>query len=618
MTHNEEMLQEALRLNQDGFKLLFTKDPSSPNGKAPIGKWHRFQTEDQTGEDIKTLWKYANKQDANLGLGCICDDTLEVIDIDTKYFLEHHSIYDVFDACIDVLGEDVYKSLVECHTISGGYHLVYRSQASTGNQKLASRKTLEHERKDEKDNIRVLIETRAKGGMFIISPSKGYTFDSKPLSSQSVPILSTDQRNALIFALSSFDEIQKVSPKSTVKKKTVKKEVLIQSKSTIEAFNDAHTPVDFLVDAGWQYKYTCNRTQNMMYVRAGKTLREGVGGGYHEPTNLFRVFTSSTGFEPETTYNAFQVYSILEHNGDDSAAAKELYKNGYGDRMSKKTVTASDNIAILSQGSEADKEVLQDTAVMDEIFSKNFDIRVKPKVKPSTLFMKTMNQIGELVEVGIGGDGNIVTFCGLQKTRKSAIASCAVSCFLEGGSGETMNFRAVQDGRNVLHLDTEQGEYDYYNTCKEMYWQQGIIDMGNPPNFYSYRLTDYTLKQKVQFLEYSLKKIGNIGTVYLDGIVDLCSDYNDQKESRALVEYIARLASKWGFLFIDILHNARSTGLARGHLGTELMNKGKCNINIKKDKDLGHSTLTVEDIRGAFAPDPFDFTHDVNGHLQLD
>ncbi len=66
------------------------------------------------------------------------------------------------------------------------------------------------------------------------------------------------------------------------------------------------------------------------------------------------------------------------------------------------------------------------------------------------------------------------------------------------------------------------------------------------------------------------------------------------------------------------MHNARSTGKARGHLGTELLNKGKCNINITKDKEMGCSKLEIEDLRGGREPSGFDFKHTEQGNIILD
>jgi twinkle protein len=45
------------------------------------------------------------------------------------------------------------------------------------------------------------------------------------------------------------------------------------------------------------------------------------------------MFTSSTQFECNKSYNPFQVFAILEHGGDYVSAAKKLYADGYGTRI---------------------------------------------------------------------------------------------------------------------------------------------------------------------------------------------------------------------------------------------------------------------------------------------
>ena len=68
---------------------------------------------------------------------------------------------------------------------------------------------------------------------------------------------------------------------------------------------------------------------------------------------------------------------------------------------------------------------------------------------------------------------------------------------------------------------------------------------------------------------------------------------------------------------MPVLHNARSTGSARGHLGTELINKSKAVIKVSKDQDENHSNAKFEYIRGRQEPSAFDFGHDSNGNLVL-
>ena len=59
---------------------------------------------------------------------------------------------------------------------------------------------------------------------------------------------------------------------------------------------------------------------------------------------IFYPFSTSTVFEAGRGYNPTQVYTILEHGGDYSAASKQLYQAGYGTRRTQKT-TETKNVA---------------------------------------------------------------------------------------------------------------------------------------------------------------------------------------------------------------------------------------------------------------------------------
>lgn len=87
----------------------------------------------------------------------------------------------------------------------------------------------------------------------------------------------------------------------------------------------AHKFRELVESKGWVYVYSAGR--NDYYRRPGK--REGHSACWDGTT--FYVFTSSDShFEPERGYSLFSVYTILCHQGDPKAAAKELYKLGIG------------------------------------------------------------------------------------------------------------------------------------------------------------------------------------------------------------------------------------------------------------------------------------------------
>jgi len=593
------MITEALRLHELGFKIIPTDSE-----KKPLCKWKSYQ-DSQSLEDVKKIFSQPCE-----GMALLTGKGIECIDIDCKYFLEDvHDISKVFDALFDAVGEDTYSRLLVTHTKSNGFHVIYKTNISEGNQKLASRYTIDSERKNEHDKIRVLLETRGENGYIIIPPTDGYKFDSAIIQFENIPTLTDHERNSIIAVCRSFDEIQETYKQT---KAPTPVDVTGSGKSTIEAFNDSHTPIEFLEDAGWQFKY--QRGDNLHYVRPGKTLREGIGAGYSESLNLIRIFTSSTEFECNKTYNAFQTYSILNHQGDYSAACKELYHSGYGERLSKQHDSHSQKVNQITSSDKNISDKASNDKLMEAIYKKRLDITVKPKQKPNTLFMWCMER---QKYIGLGGDGDLINFFGREKTRKSAAAACATSCFLKDGSHESLMFKAEYDGRNVLHFDTEQSEYYHHKLAGQMMFQQGLSKFSHPENFFSFHIMPYTKLDRLNFVRYSIDKTPNIGIVFVDGIVDLCRNYNDLEESSDLVTFFMNMAASRNFLLVDVLHNARSTGSARGHLGTELLNKAQCNINVTKEEDSRHSTLKIQSIRGDSEPKEFDFWHNEKGDIEI-
>lgn len=582
------MIAEALRLHKAGFRVIPTSDPNTPDGKKPLCSWKKYQ-ENQTEQDIKDLFSMPNVG----GMALLTGNGIEVIDVDLKYALSTEFEISFFDALIDGIGFDCYDRLVLSKTISGGYHLIYRTDISEGNQKLASRFTKDDEKKNQHDKVRVLLETRGKGGYILIPPTNGYSYDNKVKDITTIPTITDWQREAIINICKSFDETNEI-----FKKKATAPVEITEHKGTIEAFNESHSPIELIEAAGWQYKYT--RGDNDYYIRPGKDLKEGIGAGYSNSQKLLYVFTSSTEFEPNKAYNAFQTYSYLNHSGDYSAACKELYHNDYGDRLTTK------------QQQPKQIEQPKDVSKMESIFNKRFRLaNVPPKVNYNLFCYDGYS--GNMLPFASFGD--IVTITGAAKSRKTAITKAISAALLQDGINynRILNFEGLLYKRNIICLDTEQNEPDFYKAEKQMLAMAGIDN--DPKNLYSYCLTDVPLKDRLDFVEYVMNRVGNVGVLVLDGIVDICKDYNSQEESRLLIDHLKVLIAKHNTLFIPVLHTARSTGSARGHLGNELINKSKAVINVTKNDESGTSTVKFDYLRGNREPSTFDIWHDDNGNL---
>lgn len=274
---------------------------------------------------------------------------LEVIDLDLKYDITG-TLKQRFE---EKIGKEVVDKLVIQSTKNGGYHYLYRCLRIEGNLKLASRKATDSElsiynaevaaenvkrsktgkglRNFKSDGAalpKVLIETRGTGGYVLVYPSQGYNFVQG--TPNDVQYITEDERDIIIQAAKSFDEIVPVKPiqKTTATRALTAKEGSDRFEiSTFDDFNQRGDVVGLLEKHGWSIVNT--QGQRVHLKRPGNTDAK-TSGNFHLLQRVFYVFTSSTEFEPNRGYNASQVYTTLEHRGDFSAAAKQLFSEGFG------------------------------------------------------------------------------------------------------------------------------------------------------------------------------------------------------------------------------------------------------------------------------------------------
>ncbi len=94
-----------------------------------------------------------------------------------------------------------------------------------------------------------------------------------------------------------------------------------------------------LFDAGWVWAQQTGVDRGFL-TRPGK--ESGISASVGQVTSkerghpYFFVWSTSTDFAAETPYSRFAVYAILKHAGDYSEAAKELARQGYGERIDQR------------------------------------------------------------------------------------------------------------------------------------------------------------------------------------------------------------------------------------------------------------------------------------------
>ncbi|GAC1308943.1 MAG: hypothetical protein NVSMB27_46390 [Ktedonobacteraceae bacterium] len=252
---------------------------------------------------------------------------LEAFDFDSPLIFEAwlHSVQQ--DAALAPLYNHLSWGYLES-TPSGGKHLLYRCDTVEGNQKLACRL---HGSKRS-----TLIETRGEGGLIIVSPSRGQVHPSGKSYTllrggvSSIRTITTHQRSLLFAAARQFDTTPPVELSSLPSRKTVLLENGGDGTRPGDLFNQHASWEDILIPHGWH----CVRISNGQgyWRRPGKRSPGISATTNHNGHDLFYVFSTSTVFELEKGYTKFSAYTLLNHNGNFTAAARALAEQGYATR----------------------------------------------------------------------------------------------------------------------------------------------------------------------------------------------------------------------------------------------------------------------------------------------
>ena len=571
-------LDTALKLHDLGLRII----PIKPKLKTPFTSWEKYQHA-QTKANVQAEFKAHVSR-----MALLCTNGIECIDVDIKNHPEPKELErELLTAIRNCLGLELYNKLVINRTPSGGLHIVYKSPIEEGGAKLAGRA-------DSSTPAKPLyyIETRGKGNYILIPPSNGYT--SKRNDIGNIPTITAEARHAIISICKSLNTYD--NPKHHVKQdRAVLSQISAYKDNPIDLYQSSVSAADILENNGWTYSHDSQGLKQ--YTRPNKSVKDGVSATYFPASNTVNIFTSNSDLE-QGGYNAFQLYAHYEHAGNQSAAVLQICKdNGIQSKNAPQPKTTIDKANNTPQSK------------LDEMFkSCLFTVNTPP---PNIEYKFRLN--GQ--EIATYGD--IITIVGAAKSGKTALVSSIVASALSSAK-KIAHVSTTVDNRNIVYFYCEQNGQDLYKVNNRLLKAAGKPENEDVPQLKVFQLTDRPLIERVAFIEYAIKKIGNVGLVVLDGIVDLIRDYNDQTECRDLLEKLKLLTAQENFMLCNILHVSKSTDRARGHIGTELENKSKAIIQTTalSDDILNGTTISVTHLRGNRAPANCIFTYAENGDIE--
>ncbi len=315
--------------------------------KIPNHKWKEQQTKRLSPEEFQRHLE--NPTTDNVGIVTGFDD-LEVIDVDLKVFSTTTEKDTFWNDYLSLLRDAIFdfdKKFVIYKTKNAGYHILYKTKRVGGNQKIAKLK----------DHKEAVIETRGLGGYVFMYPENKIS----ELSYFEVQYISDADWNILMKISKSFNYLE---PKQDIEPK-IKKVYAGGGLTPWEDFNN-QTSVwsvisdDFTVVRDFGDKTFIKRIGSINYH----------SGIIYKNENLLWLFSTGTIYPHEKQISPYVAFTYKYHNGDFSASAKDLYNQGFGDRLKKEL-------------EEKEKKVPDNSDLIDHyMFNKsdlNFPLEVFPK-----------------------------------------------------------------------------------------------------------------------------------------------------------------------------------------------------------------------------------------------
>ena len=206
----------------------------------------------------------------------------------------------------------------------------------------------------------------------------------------------------------------------------------------------------------------------------------------------------------------------------------------------------------------------------------------------------------------IGTLGNFSLLTGKAKSRKSFLISAVTSAVLSNDliHGKYKG-QLPEEQSDVVYFDTEQGKYHVQQAQKRI-CRQAKID--KPKNLHIYHLRALKPSERLKVIEAVIYANDNIGFVVIDGIRDLVTSINDEAKATEISSKLLKWSEELNIHIVVVLHQNKGNAFARGHLGTELINKAELVLSVTKQNGNEDISVVKPEYSRGIQPESFAFT----------
>lgn len=259
----------------------------------------------------------------------------------------------------------------------------------------------------------------------------------------------------------------------------------------------------------------------------------------------------------QQTKNESELIEVLKNNIQNSIKDKNIL--GFRERLAKYRVDPNEKLL--------EPEIVWSVKVQDKIFP-------------------------------AGTKGNFSTIIGKPKSKKTFSLTLFLADYLK-----------IHNGKRVLYFDTEQSKYHVQKAVKRIINKNGIAH----ENFEVYHFRSLSTEERLELIEQAIYFYNDVDLVVIDGVRDLITSINDEVQATMITSKFLKWTEERNIHIITVLHQNKGDDKARGHVGTEIMNKAELVLSVtpsEQDKDTSFIETVVS---RNIAIEPFAFKVDEYG-----
>ena len=191
---------------------------------------------------------------------------------------------------------------------------------------------------------------------------------------------------------------------------------------------------------------------------------------------------------------------------------------------------------------------------------------------------------------------------GQAGVHKSRLAEniCAAFLKLNGNQNELLGFNRLYFNatHTVVYVDTERNLSEQLPyALQSIQMKAGYNRADHPSNFEYISLLQINRKDRFATLNECLnhfkKSTNNPLFIVLDVSTDCIEDFNKTDKSMELIDLMNMAINEHNVIFLCLIHENPKSDKARGHFGTELMNKASTVMQVAFEKDASQNDTDI-------------------------